>query len=216
MPRDNHPRERQARKLARKKPSQPRFDRVLIVTEGAKTEPIYFEDIRKQKRIATAHVEVLHSAYGTQPGQIIDYAEAHFAKTKAFERVYAVFDRDSHQTYANALARAQQLDNAFKNDEGNRVRFFAVPTVPCFELWLLLHFQDVLAFADRHEVIRKLKGHYPQYDKGMAGAYAATEAKLDAATRRARHLRTMFTAAGGADPYTDVDELVEFLRAIRP
>lgn len=216
MPRDNHPRERQARKLARKKPTRPPFERVLIVTEGSKTEPLYFEDIRKQKRITAAHVVVLHSSAGTEPRQIVDYAEEKFGKTKAFDRVYAVFDRDSHRTYADALQRAAQLDNALKNDEGKRVRFFASPTVPCFELWLLLHYQDVLSFTDRHEIIRQLKAHIAKYDKGTKGIYATTEPHLSDASRRAQHLRTLYTAVPGSDPYTDVDSLVEFLRTITP
>ncbi|MBN9277772.1 MAG: RloB domain-containing protein [Hyphomicrobium sp.] len=44
------------------------------------------------------------------------------------------------------MTRAEQLDNTLRNDEKKLVRFFAVPSVPCFELWLLLHFENVLAF----------------------------------------------------------------------
>ena len=215
MPRDNHPRERQARALARKKPQRPPYDRILIVTEGAKTEPLYFEDIRKRKRISSAHIEVIHSPLGTQPRQVVDSAEAKFKETKAFERIYAVFDRDDHTTYANALARAAQLDNTLKNDERKAVRFFAVPSVPCFELWLLLHFQTVLAFNHRTEVMAKLGQHITGYAKGKTGIYALTEPSIDAATARAGHLRGLFQPAGGADPYTDVDGLVATLRGIR-
>lgn len=134
MPRDNHPGERQARALARKKGTRPPFDRILIVTEGAKTEPLYIEEIRKQKRISSAHVEVVHSELGAQPRQVVDSAVAKFAETKAFECVYAVFDRDDHHTYADALARVRQFDKTLKNDERKAMRFYAVPTVPYFEL----------------------------------------------------------------------------------
>lgn len=51
VPRDNHPRERRARALKRKKGSKPPYDRVLIVCEGRKTEPLYFNDIRMQNRV---------------------------------------------------------------------------------------------------------------------------------------------------------------------
>ena len=42
MGRDNQPKERQARKLARRKPCRPPFDRILVVCEGAKTGRLYF------------------------------------------------------------------------------------------------------------------------------------------------------------------------------
>jgi RloB-like protein len=165
MPRDNHPRERQARALARKKPKRPPFDRMLIVTEGAKTEPLYFEDIRKQKRIASAHIEVLHSALGTQPRQVVDFAHSRFLESRAFECVFAVFDRDDHSTYADALARARALDNTLRNDARQLVRFIAVPTVPCFELWLLLHYQNQLAPLHRSEALNCLRTHIPKYER---------------------------------------------------
>lgn len=215
MARDSHPRERQARKLARKKPSKPKYDRVLIVTEGSKTEPIYFEDIRKQMRIPSAHIEILHSEFGTQPRQIVDFAHEHFLKTREFEKIYAVFDRDDHTTYADALKRAKQLDKSLRNDERKLVDFEAVPSVPCFELWLLLHFEDVFAFTHRREVIGKLSARVSGYAKGAGGIYARTEALILDATRRASHLRTMFTADSGEEPYTDVDKLVATLRGLR-
>jgi len=90
-------------------------------------------------------VRVVHAGR-TQPRQIVDDAEALFNESREYEHVYAVFDRDDHATYHNALTRAEQLDNTLRNDEKKLVRFFAVPSVPCFELWLLLHFENVLAF----------------------------------------------------------------------
>jgi FMN phosphatase YigB (HAD superfamily) len=56
MGRDNHPRERQARQLARKQGLREPFDRVLIVCEGSKTEPLYFQELRAYYRLNTAHV----------------------------------------------------------------------------------------------------------------------------------------------------------------
>ena len=110
MPRNDHPRFRKAQQLARKTGTRPPYDRILIVSEGAKTEPLYFEDIRKQNSIPSAHITVLPSELGTEPRQVVDFAEHHFLKTKAYERVYAVFDRDDHRTYRDALVRAAMLD----------------------------------------------------------------------------------------------------------
>ena len=82
-------------------------DRVLIVCEGAKTEPNYFQDLRKRARIPTAVIKIMPSALGTQPLQVVEFAIAEFNRTRAYDRVYAVFDRDTHPTYANAIGKAE-------------------------------------------------------------------------------------------------------------
>ena len=51
MGRDNSPRERQRRQLERKQNRRASYDRVLIVSEGSKTEPNYFKEIRAEFRL---------------------------------------------------------------------------------------------------------------------------------------------------------------------
>ena len=215
MARNNHPRERQARSLKRKKGTRPPYDRVLIVCEGSKTEPLYFNDIRQQNRVPTAHVTVMPSGYGTEPAQVVDFARDTFDETRAYEWVFAVFDRDAHRTYHDALQKAQGLDVKLKNDEKKKVRFIAVPSVPCFELWLLLHFIDIHAHLERDEAFQRLRGHIPAYAKGATGVYAATEAALPRATSRAQQLQQRFQPHTGTDPYTNVDLVVTLLQGIR-
>src|SRR5215468_5284185 len=100
--------------LRRGQPTREPYDRVLIVCEGEKTEPNYFNELRQEARISTLHIRILHSD-GTQPLQVVSCAEAEFQKTKQFEQVFAVFDRDDHTTYANAIAKAESLNGKLKN-----------------------------------------------------------------------------------------------------
>ena len=72
--RDRHPKERQAAKLARKNASRNSHDRILIICEGKKTEPQYFNEIRQYYRLNTAYVGILQSEYGTSPQQVVDFA----------------------------------------------------------------------------------------------------------------------------------------------
>jgi hypothetical protein len=213
--RNRHWREREARSLARKKGKRPPYQRVLIVCEGARTEPNYFEDIRKQNRIPTAHVRVT-PADGTQPRRVVDFAEETFSETKEWDLVYAVFDRDDHTTYADAVNRASALDGKLRNDERKPVRFAAVPSVPCFELWLLLHYADIQAFYHRARIFNLLRAHIPGYEKGMEKIYATTEPLLSRAVERAQRLVARFAPLPGADPYTAVHEVVQLLRSFRP
>jgi hypothetical protein len=213
--RARHWRERQAHALARKKGRRPAYQRVLIVCEGARTEPLYFDDIRKQNRVPTAHICILH-ADGTQPRQVVDFAEKTFLETREYDWVYAVFDRDDHTTYADAINRAAELDRRLHNDERKPVRFAAIPSVPCFELWLLLHFSEIQAFQHRAKIISLLRTCIPGYQKGTENVYAATEPALPQAVERAQRLVARFAPVPGDDPYTRVHEVVQHLRSIRP
>jgi hypothetical protein len=56
---------RQAAQLQRKKANRASHDRILIVSEGSKTEPLYFDEIRQYFRLHTANVQVRPSGFGT-------------------------------------------------------------------------------------------------------------------------------------------------------
>ena len=46
MGRDNQPKDRQRIQLERKENQRDSYERILIVSEGTKTEPLYFKEIR--------------------------------------------------------------------------------------------------------------------------------------------------------------------------
>jgi hypothetical protein len=188
---------------------------VLIVCEGSKTEPQYFEEIRLTLRVPGNQVAVMPSRYGTSPLQVVEYARDYFRDHDTFEWVFAVFDRDTHDSYAQAIRKAQHIDRTLTNTDGENVRFLAIPSVPCFELWPLLHFQLIEHRANSRGVLETLQQHLPGYTKGMATLYAQTEARLDQAKRHAERLRMQFAALPGDDPYTDVDQVLERLLAIK-
>jgi RloB-like protein len=118
MGRDNAPRERQQKQLERKQGRRASYDRMLIVSEGSKTEPNYFHEIRAAYRLHTTNVQVRPSDLGTAPIQVVRYAKQLFEsgdshkniQPRAFEKVFAVFDRDDHESYFDALRMAESLD----------------------------------------------------------------------------------------------------------
>lgn len=67
MGRDKQPKIRQAAQLARKAANRASYDRILIVSEGSKTEPLYLGEIRKQHRLQTTNVQVQHSCLARRP-----------------------------------------------------------------------------------------------------------------------------------------------------
>lgn len=63
--------------------------------------------------------------------------------------------------------------------------FEAVVSVPCFELWLLLHLEEVFAPLQRDEAVARLRAHVAGYAKGQGSHWVVTRDRLDAATQRA-------------------------------
>jgi hypothetical protein len=94
--RENSPKMRQARKLERKAGARPPYPRVLMVCEGAETEPNYLEEIRQSKRIPSAHWTILPSELGTGPEKVVEYAERRAREDGTWDEIYCVFDRDDH------------------------------------------------------------------------------------------------------------------------
>jgi hypothetical protein len=217
MGQDKQPKHRQsARDLRRRAAVRQPYERLLIVCEGQRTEPQYLREIQQSYRLASAHVQVLHSQFGTEPQQVLEYAlnvfkhgdTEHGLRPCEFDRVIVVFDRDEHTTYHAALERAASHSGRLRNDHRVAVPVQTVVSVPCFELWLLLHFEDVLAPLHRHEAQKRLKAHLPGYEKGGRGHWAATVGRLEVATQRAQLLAHTTSAYDGTQPYTDMHALV--------
>lgn len=223
MARDNSPKERQQKQLERKQERRASYDRILIVSEGSKTEPNYFREIRAAYRLHTANVEVQPSELGTAPIQVVQYAQQLFEsgnrhkniQRRAFEKIYAVFDRDDHDSYFDALRLAESLDGKLRNDVRQPVVFQAIASVPSFELWLLLHYDDIQAPLHRDEVMRRLKLYIPGYEKGAGKAFATTSEHLAVANQRAERLAARFTADTAPEPFTAIAGLVALLTTLR-
>jgi hypothetical protein len=222
MGRENQPKIRQLAREKQKNARRPSYDRILIVTEGSKTEPQYFEEIRAAYRLHSANVEVQHSQLGTDPSQVVQYACKLFKsgdlnrgiRPLSFDKVFAVFDRDDHENYFNALNNADSLHLKMKNDNNQLVSFRAIASVPSFELWLLLHYEDIQCSLHRDEVLQRLIKYIPNYRKGANGVFKITRNQLAIATQRALNLSKKFNAHTN-EPYTAIVNLVELLTTLK-
>lgn len=223
MGRDHQPKERQLRRQRAKAGQRAGYARILIVTEGSKTEPLYLTEICTSHQLHSANVAVQPSQWGTAPDQVVRYARRLFEqgdlhkgiRPKSFDQVFAVFDRDDHDSYFNALQMAHALDGKLRNDDRQNVPFKAITSVPSFELWLLLHYEDVWHPIHRDEVMTRLKRHLSGYEKGASGAFIWTRDRMALATRRAQALAEKFNAHTAPEPYTCMHELVNVLMTLR-
>ena len=215
---DNSPRIRQRNKLDRKIATRANHKRVLIVTEGH-TERNYFEEIKRTYKLSAV---VIKRSSGTSPLNVVEYANNLFSKGDGglyrkgdFDEVYAVFDRDIHASYFDALSLAEQLGNKQKMSKKHPVVFEAIPSNPCFELWLLIHFQDVSTLMHRHDVFTRVQAKLPGYEKGDEGIYSRTSDKLDDAIRRAHAMNDSSSPYSQDKPYTGIVVLVENLQSLK-
>lgn len=206
---------RKARELQRARPTRGQYERILIVCEGSKTEPNYFEEIRKSARIPTASVRIMPSDLGTDPRSVVEYTESFLRSNPGFDRAYSVFDRDDHASFATAIGMANARDQRIRNDDRKLIRFEPVVSNPSFEFWLLLHFADVREWMHRDEVNRRLRGHIPKYEKGRADIFSLTQHGLADALQRASALKTNGHRLRDGEAYTDVHDLVQVLQNIR-
>lgn len=189
-----------------------RFDRVLIVCEGEKTETAYLDELCRTLRLPGVRI----IGRGAGPVAVWKRAQEEFAKDQDFERIICVFDRDTHQDYADVLAQIRQqvqIGIIGKRRAGN-TRLMAVPSNPCFEFWLLLHFQPTTAaFNGANDVLTRLRRceGMADYRKNQGGLFAYLRPRLDTAIANAQQVRRQAEANGTDGPLTDFDQLVKYL-----
>lgn len=104
----------------------------LIFCEGEKTEPYYFEALKKQLPAHSLDIQIQGTARNTI--NLVEFAAKQIKQSnKHYDRVWLVFDRDSFpgDNFDNAIhkANSQNMQCAWSNE--------------AFELWYLLHFQFI-------------------------------------------------------------------------
>jgi hypothetical protein len=105
---------------------------------------------------------------------------------------------------------------------GKGSKIFAIPSVPCFEFWLLLHFTYTTRPFDApagnsicFRVIEELKNYLPAYQKGDQDIFNKIQDKLDNAITNARSVEQYHQTSGTDNPSTCVHSLVEYLRDLK-
>lgn len=194
------------RRAARRKAFREVKPLILVVCEGAVTEPEYLHGFASARHNPRVRIDV-HGGKGA-PRTIVEYArdlkKAQEKQAKRekddnllYDEVWCVFDVDEHPNIENAkqMARDNGLELAVSN--------------PCIELWLWLHFAEQPGMKDRHKLRDMMKMHIPEYDKHVV--YSAYQAGYDDAVRRAERLDREAQADGdeGRNPTTDLWRLTE-------
>jgi len=202
------------RRGARREP----YDRVLIVCEGSKTEPNYLRELIVHHQLSSANVQIVGDG-GAAPISVVDYAIEQFEKDPDYNSVFCVFDRDEHDSFDAAVQRVR--DKTLVRREGRRrlgpARFEAITSIPCFEYWVLLHFQYTTAtmprFADVEPRLRAIPA-LAGYNKGATGLFVRTQAHLEAALDRADRANQSALNDGSSNPTTQMPTLIRYLQQL--
>jgi hypothetical protein len=204
--------------LSRRQPQCASYDKVLIVCEGEKTEPFYFRELIDYYEIHSANVRISGDC-GSDPVSVVEHGLALYHAEKsstsgAFDRVYCVFDRDSHPNYLQAVDKVS----------GAKPKgvFFAATSVPCFEYWLFLHFSFTTApysaaggVSAGAAVLKALKAVWPEYTKVSQGVFISRLGQLEYAKANAARALEEAKKNHTDNPTTHIHEMVGYLQNIK-
>ncbi len=157
---------RGVRSFRRKPGRKPPRSITLIVCEG-ETERVYFNAARIHYGLNTAEVLIADNTAGSAPISVVHCAEAKSKERGGYDTIYCVFDRDGHESFWRARERIRVLAGRAKNP----LPVYEAISIPCFEFWVLLHFEQTAApFPHCDDVIRRVRNpnYMPAYKKADA------------------------------------------------
>ncbi len=191
----------------------------LIVCEGTKTEPNYFESLKKNLApgvIDTIDLEIEGTGHNTLT--VIDDAQKISERLerlsgRIFDEIWAVFDRDSfpEQNFNNAIFKAQS------------VGIHCAWTNEAFELWYLLHFQffqngmsrnDYKTLIERELSLKMGQPFVYQKNSGEMFMLLQQYGDQEQAIKHAKQLESVFadqTDYANHNPCTKLHHLIEKL-----
>ena len=197
-----------------KKRSAPKFNvnkRVLIVCEGKKTEPSYFNELVKYHGLNPSAIKI--KGMGKDPLSVVQHAkrlgEEALSTGDGYDEIYCVFDKNGHSTFGSA------------SDKAIAKRFKLARSWPCFEFWLLLHFKYTRKSYVRSgncspadNCINDLKAYIKSYEKTATGLYGKLKGRLKTANERSVKAMNDALVTEQFNPSTEIHKLVNYLQSL--
>lgn len=212
---------REARKQRQHEYKTPRANSFLIVTEGERTEPLYFKGIQKlikdkiggMVEIIEAPVIDVHGE-GCATGKLVEITERIVKEAKIlYQNIWVVFDKDDFEDFDQAIKDG--LDKGYKMAWSNQ----------SFEYWLYLHFHYSDSALHRDAWNEKLDDIFKQYQLGdgtycknyediynMVDSFGGVSTAIKNAKRRMATFKEGIDKPSECDPGTMVYELLEELK----
>lgn len=200
---------------------KPKANSFLIVTEGKRTEPLYFKGMERQIKekiggvinVIELPVIDIHGE-GCSTGKLIETTEQLVKEAKIiYQNIWVVFDKDDFEDFDEAIKDG--INKGYKIAWSNQA----------FEYWLYLHFSYNDSALHRDDWNKKLDEIFKQYHLGdekyrknyediyhMVNAYDGVATAIKNAKRRMLHFDAKKCKPSEYDPGTMVYKLVEELK----
>ena len=187
----------------------------LIVCEGKKTEPNYFNGLKKKINEKYGNkVDVLISnidikGTGMNTTSLVKYTQKTVNHAnKVYGQVWVVFDKDDYND--------EQFDSAIDNCNYN-----VAWSNPNFELWLLAHFKKINRYVSKDDVLQEIGKEFQEkglgdYTKNDTNIFdkVTGEGKLHTAIKNCEYMKELNKdgQASQRNPMTRVYKIVDGLK----
>lgn len=175
---------------------------VIIATEGQKTEKLYFINFNDSR----VRVRILPSVNGrSSPAAVFSALEAFATEYEIAEgdELWLVVDVDHWVVNGNLQPVAREC---------KQKKYKIAISNPCFELWLLLHFEEVKDAAIGSGALVKLIKNHVSYSKSKLDFDKYVD-HVDDAIVRAKKITSKSDIPN--NPGTNVFRLVQSLKGLR-
>ncbi len=189
---------------------------ILIVCEGEKTEPIYFNALKDRLRMAMVDVEIVGE--GAAPITVVNsaielreerkqIASKSLIKTE-YEIIYCVIDVEAPQPHGSLIdAVIKAKDNKLEIILSN----------PCFEYWYILHFRKTSApFSRSRDAKSALRQQHPAYSESDTTIFNVVYPKTSDAIKHSKEVlneqHNDSEDLRDCNPSTHVHKIVEYLQ----
>lgn len=203
-----------SKRIERKKKIHPEYH--LIITEGTKTEPNYFNAIKNLINLNYSekiHLEIVGA--GDNTINLFEKAKQLVKDNpNGYKHVWIIYDTDDFPK-----DRIDVVPDLCKNESDSDCKYHAIWSNQCVELWFLLHFSFMHSDLHRDEYKSKLSEKLNvigagDYHKNREDMFLILKDYIDVAVKNAKQLDMMNSGKtpSKSAPGTKVFELIEKLK----
>ena len=187
----------------------------LIVCEGKKTEPNYFNGLKRKinekygNKVDVLIPNIDVKGTGMNTTSLVKYTQKTVNHAnKVYGQVWVIFDKDDYND--------EQFNSAIDNCNYN-----VAWSNPNFELWLLAHFKKVNRYVSKDDVVQELSKEFQKkglgdYNKNDTNIFdkVTSEGKLHTAIRNCEYMEKLNKdgQASQRNPMTKVYKIVDGLK----
>ena len=213
--------------LERKEGRKPVKRRFLIGCEGSKTERLYFERLIHELGLTSVDIEIVNDC-GSAPisiyNSVVDRVKEEAGSEAHFDEAFCVFDHDTHESFDDVCNNIKNRKNNRKNKDANNCKIQAITSTPCFEIWLMLHFNystkpiEAKGRKSCGKVAKTRMREISGFEK-YEGALTSKQLdllmdKIDQAIKNAEKLNRYNSSNNSSNPSTDVYILVDKMKKL--